>query len=61
MDRNDAIDLLRAAGVEEDRIDEDAILIASVVGTIAIRAFVKVLAKRTVTDMGLDAECVGED
>lgn len=56
MDRNNAIDLLRSAGVEEDRIDEDAILVASVVGTMAVRVFIEVAAKRIITDMGLDAE-----
>jgi hypothetical protein len=44
MNRNDAIDLLCSAGVDDDRIDEQAILIASIVGTVVIQAFVQRLA-----------------
>src|ERR1043165_6552298 len=49
MDRNDALDLLRAAGIPEDRIDEDAILIASVIGEAVARAFAKHLAGKIVS------------
>jgi hypothetical protein len=56
MNRDDAIDLLRSAGVDDDRIDEQAILIASIIGTAVIRAFVQRLAKKIIVDMAVDAE-----
>jgi uncharacterized membrane protein len=56
MNRDDAIDLLYSAGVDDDRIDEQAILIASIVGTVVIRAFVRRLAERIVADVVLEAE-----
>lgn len=45
MNRNEAINLLRSAGVEEAQINEDAILIASIVGTMVIRAYAKLAEK----------------
>lgn len=48
MNRNEAINLLRSAGVEEAQINEDAILIASIVGTVVIRAYAKLLAEKLV-------------
>lgn len=55
MDRGDAIQLLRYAGVAEDRIDEDAILIASVIGTaimelVSTRLAEKIMAHTSIAD-----------
>src|SRR6185369_6165472 len=56
MDRKDAIDLLREAGIPEDRIDEDAILIASVIGTAVVRAFAERLAHKIVAHTSVARE-----
>lgn len=56
MDRNDAIQLLRDAGVAEDRIDDDAILIASVIGTAIVQAFAKRLANKIVAHTSVATE-----
>jgi hypothetical protein len=55
MNRADAIDLLHSAGIDDDRIDEQAILIASIIGTVVIRAFAQRLAERVVADVVLEA------
>ncbi|HEX2881584.1 MAG TPA: hypothetical protein VHO25_18775 [Polyangiaceae bacterium] len=56
MNRQDAIDLLREAGIAEDRIDEDAILIASVIGTAVARAFAERLANKIVAHTSVARE-----
>lgn len=60
MNRNEAINLLRSAGVEEAQINEDAILIASIVGTMVIRAYVKLLAEKLVEHVTRGVEYSGE-